>query len=324
MTVPPHDLDAARIARALDALAPAGRRVVGTVVRVVERIPSTMDDAASWAAEGAPDGAPDGAVVVANHQTAGRGRLGRTWETPPGAAIALSLVLRPRLEPARVAQVAMAVGLGALEALEAALAPASHAVVDAPARGPRLESEAGASEPPQPGSPRSHPSLGLKWPNDLVAVGECAAVLKLGGLLAEASWRAGDALVVVGLGVNVHQPEGALSAGATSLAALGVAPARRDRSALVAAVLAAVDARYAALLGGEDLVPAWSARLVTLGRDVVVRPVVGAGGGSHGPAMAGRAVGVAADGALRVVDARGVEHVVRAEDVTLAGGGGDG
>ena len=53
---------------------------------------STMDDAARWAAEGAPDGA----LVLADTQTAGRGRLQRTWVTRPGSALAFSLILRPR------------------------------------------------------------------------------------------------------------------------------------------------------------------------------------------------------------------------------------
>lgn len=60
-------------------------------VRYLPSVGSTNDHAASWLR----DGAPTGAVVVADEQTAGRGRLGRTWHTPPGVALALSVVLRP-------------------------------------------------------------------------------------------------------------------------------------------------------------------------------------------------------------------------------------
>lgn len=261
-----------------------------------------MDAAAQWAAAGAPDGA----ALVADHQSAGRGRHGRSWETPAGAAIALSLVLRPRIDPARAAQVAMGVGLGALEGLEGAIA--QHGERD----GSSLE---GGAIGPDAG-----PALGLKWPNDLVAArsGAAGRYRKLGGLLAEATWRGGEAVIIVGLGINVDQVGDALPPGATSLAALGVPAERRQRQALVDAVLAGVDRRYAALSGGADLVRDWSARLVTLGRKVVVQPVAGAS--ADGEPMAGRAVGVTMDGALRVVDAEGAEHVVRAQDVTLAGG----
>ncbi|PJH75650.1 MAG: hypothetical protein CO064_05540, partial [Anaerolineae bacterium CG_4_9_14_0_8_um_filter_58_9] len=61
-------------------------------VRYYEQTGSTNDVALAWASAGAPDLA----LVIADEQTAGRGRLGRKWVTPPGAALAFSLVLRPR------------------------------------------------------------------------------------------------------------------------------------------------------------------------------------------------------------------------------------
>jgi len=308
-----HDLDADRITRALDDLAAAGRRIMGTTVQAHAQLGSTMDAAAAWAAVGAPDGA----VVIADRQAAGRGRFGRPWETPAGQAIALSLVLRPRLDRERVPQVAMAVALGAIEALEAIGATGATET-----REMREADERGT--PPSLASldqPRTAPAeFGLKWPNDLVArvaardAGE-QPHLKLGGLLAEAAWRGADATVVVGLGVNVHQAPDELPLGATSLAALGVPKSARERSLLVAAILDAVGRHYARLLAGHDLVPAWSARLTTLGRSVEVRP----GTASGTPTIAGRAIGVAPDGALLVVDAQGKQHAVRAADVTLAG-----
>lgn len=60
-------------------------------VRFFQQTPSTQDNARQWL----HDDAPDGAVVIADEQIAGRGRLGRTWITPPGAALALSIILRP-------------------------------------------------------------------------------------------------------------------------------------------------------------------------------------------------------------------------------------
>jgi len=125
---------------------------------------STLDSTNRHALAAARDGAPDGLVVVADEQTAGRGRLGRTWEAPPGSSLLVSVLLRRSGDPARTAEagrVVMAAGV--------ALAAA-------------VEDVAGVD-------------VGLKWPNDLVVDDR-----KLAGLLAETE---GDALVV-GAGCNVN------------------------------------------------------------------------------------------------------------------------
>jgi BirA family biotin operon repressor/biotin-[acetyl-CoA-carboxylase] ligase len=95
----------------------------------------------------ARSGAPEGVVVVADHQTAGRGRLGRSWVSPPGASLLASVLLRPDLEPDRLHLVTLSVALAAAEALEAV-----------------------AGFRP-----------GLKWPNDLVVEDR-----KLAGVLGQA------------------------------------------------------------------------------------------------------------------------------------------
>ncbi|MEW6179480.1 MAG: biotin--[acetyl-CoA-carboxylase] ligase [Chloroflexota bacterium] len=131
-------------------------------VRFYHETGSTNQDALNWAAQGAPDLA----LIVADHQTAGRGRLGRQWFTPAGAALAFSLVLRP----ARLSfeQIPLYSPLGALSV---ALA---------------LESAFNLQ-------PR------IKWPNDVLLNNR-----KVCGVLAEALWQ-GDALqaVVLGIGINV-------------------------------------------------------------------------------------------------------------------------
>lgn len=132
-----------------------------TDVRWVEETDSTnsrlLDDARAGAAEGR--------VLVADHQTAGRGRLGRRWEAPPGSALLVSVLVRPSLPVARAHLVTMAAGLAASDACDAV---------------------AGVRP-------------GLKWPNDLVVDDA-----KLAGLLAE-SVVDGEALraLVVGMGLNV-------------------------------------------------------------------------------------------------------------------------
>jgi BirA family transcriptional regulator, biotin operon repressor / biotin---[acetyl-CoA-carboxylase] ligase len=199
-------------------------RRLGRRLEVWADVTSTMDRLAELAAAGAPDGT----VVIADRQTAGRGRFQRPWLAPAGTALLMSVLFRPELPPARVAQVPMALALGLLDGLAAC---------------------AGCALP-----------IGLKWPNDLVW-----RDLKLAGLLAEAMWGAdGVAEVRVGLGLNVHQAPDALPPGAASLAmVLDRVP---GRAPLATAILNATEGHYAQLLATGDLVPAWAARLVTLGQ----------------------------------------------------------
>ena len=123
-------------------------------------------------------GAPAHLVAVARHQTAGRGRLDRRWESPPGANVLVSFLLRPRCEPSDLHLCTAAVALAA--------ADACRDVADVRAA--------------------------LKWPNDLL-VGES----KVAGILAEVDFGSGPpAAVVVGLGLNVAW-SGPPGAGGTSL-----------------------------------------------------------------------------------------------------------
>jgi BirA family biotin operon repressor/biotin-[acetyl-CoA-carboxylase] ligase len=120
-------------------------RLAGTrfgTVRFFDELGSTNSELV----EDARAGAPEGLVIVADHQTAGRGRLGRTWSAEPGTALLVSALLRPPLPISEVPVVLMAAGLAACDGVEAA-----------------------AGFRPK-----------LKWPNDLV-VGD----RKLAGLLAE-------------------------------------------------------------------------------------------------------------------------------------------
>ena len=112
-------------------------------------------------------GADAGTVVVADAQTAGRGRMGRSWRSEPGAGLWLTLIERPR-DPSALDVLSLRVGL--------ALAPALDPFADAEVR--------------------------LKWPNDLY-VGE----RKLGGILIEARWREGEPeWVAIGVGINLRPP----------------------------------------------------------------------------------------------------------------------
>jgi len=122
---------------------------------------STNDVAKAWAL----DGAPDWSIVVADEQTAGRGRMDRKWVTRPGSALAFSLVLSPtNREAAHIPRFTALAALGLINALG----------------GLGLEAQ-------------------VKWPNDILLAGK-----KVAGVLVEAEWQDGDLQsLVLGMGVNV-------------------------------------------------------------------------------------------------------------------------
>src|SRR5438067_1956480 len=136
----------------------------------------------------ARDGAPHGLVLVADHQTAGRGRLGRTWEAAPGSALLVSVLLRPAIAPDELHLVTVA---GALAACDAC---AEVAGVD----------------------------VGVKWPNDVVVEDG-----KLAGLLAESLVVSSEVeAVVLGMGLNLRS--GPLPEGGIALDALTTVAVDRD------------------------------------------------------------------------------------------------
>lgn len=197
----------------------------------------TIDSTNRYLVDEARAGAPEGTVAVAAFQTAGRGRLGRRWEAPPGACLLASVLLRPALPPDDLHLCTTLVALAGAEGC----ARASGV----------------------------HP--GLKWPNDLV-VGD----RKVAGVLAEAVLASGGdpagagPAVVVGIGLNVSWA-GPPGAGGTSLEA--EAGRAVDLEEVLEAVLEALAGRRR-LLDGADGRAALAAegrrRCVTLGRRVRV------------------------------------------------------
>ena len=250
---------------------------------------ATIDSTNRYLLDEARAGAPEGVVAVADHQTAGRGRLGRTWEAPAGANLLLSVLLRPALDPGDRHLATAAVALAAHDAIEG-LPPALGL--------------AGA--------------VGVKWPNDLVD----RTGRKLAGVLAEADLAAGspDGAVrpplVVGIGINVAWPgpddelPPELAGTATSLARLSAASAPGpDREVLLAGLLAALEPRVAALEtpgGRAGLAEDLAARCTTLGTRVRVELPDGS--------FEGVATGLTPEGHL-LVDADGSSRTVVAGDV---------
>ncbi len=182
----------------------------------------------------ARQGAPEGLVVVADHQTAGRGRLDRRWESPPGANLLASVLLRPACGGGDVHLCAGAVALAGADACR----------------------QVAGVEPV------------LKWPNDLLLDGA-----KLAGVLSEAEF-AGPSLtaVVVGIGINVAWP-GPAEAGGTCLDDVRGSAQPVDRRVLLDHLLGALGPRLALLEeadGRAILADEVRRRCVTLAQQVQV------------------------------------------------------
>jgi BirA family biotin operon repressor/biotin-[acetyl-CoA-carboxylase] ligase len=208
-------------------------------IRVVEVTGSTNADLLAEAAAGAASGR----VLVAEAQTAGRGRLGRRWVSPPGTSLAFSVLLRPDdLPPARRPWIPLLAGVAVASALR------DYATVDA----------------------------WLKWPNDVLVGGA-----KLAGILAEQHRDA--VVVGVGINVTVRREDLPVPTATSLLLetaagmdpAAGMDAARLDRAELLAAVLRELERWYLAEAAARDadesgLRAEYLRRCATVGRQVRV------------------------------------------------------
>lgn len=228
----------------------------GRSMQGFETVTSTNTEAADWAREGAPEGS----VVIAEYQSAGRGRHGRTWEAKKGQNLMFSVVLRPDLDADRLGLIPVAASVAVAEAVDAFVGPHRAA---------------------------------LKWPNDVLLEGR-----KTCGMLLESSLsgQRGETTVVLGVGLNVNQtdfPE-ALADTATSLH-LTVGRAV-PRPPLFARLLRRLEARYDAVQNGRDeaVRAAFHERLATLGERTTLRVP------ETGETLTGVVRGVTETGALRL------------------------
>ncbi len=206
-------------------------RLSGTRFASVEHVEATGSTNADLVARAGDAG--DGTVLVTDHQTAGRGRLGRTWDAPPGTNLLVSVLLRPTWPPEIHPLVTPALAVAAVDAL------------------------AGMGVP-----------TAVKWPNDLVVEGGLAPG-KVAGILAELIGGPPPA-AVIGLGLNLAWPTAGDDAppGATSLRAHGHTVDRWDLLALVLVNFDAQLVDLAAAGGRERLREAHLGRSATVGRRV--------------------------------------------------------
>ncbi|MDH6136899.1 BirA family biotin operon repressor/biotin-[acetyl-CoA-carboxylase] ligase [Kitasatospora sp. MAA4] len=263
---PPLDADALR----RDLVLPGS---LWTALDVVTETGSTNSDLTARAIAGAPEGA----VLVAERQSAGRGRLDRQWTAPARSGLFFSLLLRPTVPRERLGWLPILVGVAAAGAI----------------------SRVGGIE------------VGLKWPNDLQVTVD-GGERKLGGILTELTGEA----VVAGLGLNVSLRADELPVPTAASLALAGAEVT-ERTTLLRAVLrqfAELYGEWQAAAGdphASGLLPAYAARCTTLGRQVLVQ--LPGDRELRGEAVAvdgdGRLVVRKADGTRQPVGAGDVVHV---------------
>jgi BirA family biotin operon repressor/biotin-[acetyl-CoA-carboxylase] ligase len=189
------------------------------------------------AAEMAGQGAQQGTVVIAERQTGGRGRMGRSWHSPPGVNLYATIILRPRMAVAEVPRLSLAAGVAAAEALET-VAPGIVA---------------------------------LKWPNDVWLNRR-----KAGGIIAEAITSAGQqlasALIGIGLNLNLAAEEIPPELRGTAISVRIATGRVCDRAAVAAALFNRLNTRYmeTEAHGFASIRPAYEGYLALKGKRVTV------------------------------------------------------
>ncbi len=255
------------------ALADLNPFVIGREVLAFAALPSTN----LTLREHAERGAAEGLLAIADEQTAGRGRRGRSWSAPAGTNLLVSMLLRPTWLPATDA---FWLTIMAAVALRDAIIQATGVTTQ------------------------------FKWPNDLLYQDK-----KLAGILVECETFSPESLrwAIIGCGTNANwypADDPALQASTTSLAAITGKPI--ERSALLRALIVSFDQQYMALRSGrrEQLRERWLRDLVTLGQSVQVE--ISATQTFHGIAES-----VDSDGALRIRLPDGSQRRVLAGDVRV-------
>lgn len=208
-----------------------GTHTFGKEIRFHAELPSTQDEARSLAMQGAPEGT----VVIAESQTAGRGRLGRSWSAPPGG-IYLSIILRPVMTPPEALRLPLITGVAVSQAIEKVT---------------RLTAR-------------------LKWPNDVLINGR-----KVAGILTEMNAEMDRLnFIIVGIGMNVNTPPESLPAELRDTAAVLSAELGRpiSRVKLVQTLLTEFEILYDEFRkeGFEPIRKRWKAFSETLGTMVTV------------------------------------------------------
>jgi BirA family transcriptional regulator, biotin operon repressor / biotin---[acetyl-CoA-carboxylase] ligase len=217
-----------------DLLARLGKtKIIGRDIRVFEKTTSTNDVIEKLAR----DGVKEGAVVFAESQTKGRGRLGRKWISPAGKGLWFSVLLRPDLRPPQTTQLTVASATAIRRAIES----------------------------------RTGLKPEIKWPNDILIRGK-----KVAGILTELSAELDHIkYVILGIGVDVNPDAREYPAEFRKLATSLKAELDRpvSRSDLAVGILRELDNDYARICSGQfaEVADEWETHCTTLGHEVVIR-----------------------------------------------------
>ncbi len=190
-------------------------RALGLSLAGPVSIAAEIDSTNDRAKEAARNDAPHGTIFIAESQTKGRGRQGRSWISPPGENLLLSIVVRLHRPATRLTTIPIVTGLALAEVVK-------RAVGDAPI-------------------------VGLKWPNDILVDGK-----KIAGILVESVGKLEDPALVVGIGLNVHSRSFPEDLRATSIALHSALPP--NRATVLIDLLGALD-RDLPLAAGRGLSP---------------------------------------------------------------------
>lgn len=203
-------------------------RIVGSQIVNYNSVSSTMDVARSLAIAGAREGT----VVVAEEQTAGRGRLSRRWLAPPGSSLLLSVILKP--PPSKLSALSMMAALAVSRSIEQATGLAAS----------------------------------IKWPNDVLLGGKkvCGILIESDMVKEAVNWA------IIGIGINVNLDVSSLPGLETPATSLSSALGHQvSRPELLHTLLQELDELYQLLLQGQPVQQHWLERLDTLGKEVTVR-----------------------------------------------------
>ena len=247
----------------------------------------SLDSTNNKAKELAENGAPSGTVVVADMQTSGRGRLGRTFESPDNAGLYMSILLRPNLSEHCMMLITTAAAVAVTRALQ------SLHGIDAE----------------------------IKWVNDI-----CARGRKLCGILAEGlvNPQSGKPeAVVLGIGINLKVPSGNYAESIKDIAIsveeiIGTAPALREmQDALALAIAENVLALTAndEVITSPSLLAEYRERSCVIGRSVLVYKS-GAAGAASIPRPA-KALDIADNGGLSVIYSDGSREILTSGEITI-------
>lgn len=244
---------------------------LGQVIHYEESVPSTQKIAHDLAG----NGAVEGTLVIADEQTAGRGRLMREWHSSLGNGVWMSLILKPHLPPQKAPQFTLITAVAVVQAIE----------------------EVTELQPQ------------IKWPNDILINGK-----KVTGILTELQAES-DKInsIIIGIGMNVnhsieHFPDEIQSI-ATSLAI--EQGAQLSRAKVVQTILERMESLYTLYMkeGFTPIKLLWESYAVSIGKRIRARTINGT--------IEGTALGITADGVLKIEDQAGIVHQIYSADIEV-------